>query len=831
MPYNFLLIFLILSTEKICAQDRIISGRVTDTNSKLPLASCSIYALNSGNGVITSENGKFTFAISDKTDSIAISMIGYKTIVKAVSKAPEQIINFEAEATAGSMTEVVISVRSKYTKAQRLMLKVIKNKSRNDAFDNKTFQCQVYDKIEVDIKNIPEKIQNNRLLKPLAFAFDNMDTTADHQKILPVYLSETNSNFYYRRNPEKEMYEYTGIKSSGLDNQSILTYVDGLYKKINVYSNNIKLADVNFISPVSDNALIFYDYHILDTVFFGNYRCIQVQFSPSHFGSNTFNGYLWIVDSTFAIKSVVMHMDKNSNINFVNRFEISQFFEANEHDKFLPQKTILFMDLVVPIKKKTGVIATKTTLYKNIILNNDSIDTAFNKKQIPVSAFTGDALNRKPIERFEPLSKSENSIYLLMDTLTKIPAVVTYGKIISAISTGYYTVGNIDLGDLYYLYTNNIVEGNRFTIGLQTNSGFNKHIQLRGYAGYATRDQQFRYFLRSVFVLNNKKWTTLNLELSSDLTGTYDHNDELDQNSIFASFFRRVKYTQTRFLNSKYIKASWQRYLTNDVALGIAANHNILTPFFDVYYTHNDFKPYVNNISETNNYAISGGTLSLRYSHKEKFITQHYRRGSLGSNYPIITLTYTKGVKVNSGLFKSDFDFSKWNFYLQHDFTDGRIGQLSYTIDAGITNGVLPIVLLNVLKGNDTYYYNKYAFNNMNRFEFVTDKYASLALQQSFGSFPFKYIPLLKRLKWRSLVTFRGVVGGMSEANKIANGYYDTAINYHFTIPDKVPYVESGFGIDNIFHLIRIDAVWRMNYLNNPGISKFGIKGSIDVKF
>jgi hypothetical protein len=795
------------------------------------LISCSVYSLNSGNGVITDEKGKFTFAISDKTDSIAISMIGYKTVSKGVSKVPEQVINFEAEPASASMTEVVVSVKQKYTKAQRLILKVIKNKSRNDAFNNKTFQCQVYDKIEVDLKNIPEKIQTNRLLKPLAFAFNNQDTTPDHQKLLPVYLSETNSNYYYRKNPEKDIYEYTSIKSSGLDNQSILTYVDGLYKKINVYNNNIKFADVNFVSPISDNALNFYDYHILDTIFFDNRRCIQVQFSPSQFGSNTFNGNLWIVDTVYAIKSLVMHMDKNANINFVNKFEISQFYEEGNQNKFLPEKTILYIDLVMPVKKKTGVIAKKSTLYKNIILNNNSIDSVFNKKIAPVSAFAGDTTNKTPIERFEPLSKSENSIYLLMDTLTKIPIVVTYGKIISALTTGYYTSGHVDLGNIYYIYTNNIVEGNRFTVGLKTNTGFNRHIQLRGYGGYATRDKQFRYFLRSKFVLNPQKWTTLNLELSSDLTSTYDHDDELDQNSIFASFLRRVKYSQTRLINSKYMAASWQKYFTNNIAIGAAVNHNILTPFFDVYYTHNGFKPYLNNISESNNYIVNEATLSLRFSHKEKFITQHYRRGSLGSNYPIITLSYTKGFKANNGLLKSDFDFSKWNFYLQHDFTDGRIGQLSYTIDAGLTNGVLPIVLLNVLKGNDTYYYNKYAYNNMNRFEFVTDKYASLAVQQSFGSFPFKYFPVMKRLKWRSLITFRGVLGDMSPANKIANGYYDTTINYHFTIPNRIPYMETGIGIGNIFHLIRIDAVWRLNYLNNPGISKFGIKGSMELKF
>ncbi len=418
-----------------------------------------------------------------------------------------------------------------------------------------------------------------------------------------------------------------------------------------------------------------------------------------------------------------------------------------------------------------------------------------------------------------------------MDTLNKIPAVVTYGKIISALTTGYYTTGNVDIGNLYYLYTNNRVENNRFTFGLKTNAGFNRRIQLKGYAGVATKNQEFRYFLSSLFVLNTRQWTTLKLETSSDLSGGYDHDDELDQNSIFASFLRRVKYSEIRLINSRYTGAVLKKYFNNGIGIGAEINHNVLTPFFNVYYTNNDFNPYIVNTHGGNSsYSLNEVTLTLRYSHKEKFITEHYRRGSLGSNYPIVTLNYTKGFKVTGELMEGDFDFSKWNLNIQHDFTDGRIGQLSYTIDAGITNGVLPVILLDVQKGNDTYYYNKYAFNNMNRYEFATDKYVSLAMQQSFGSFPFRYFPLIRKLKWRSLVTFRGVIGDMSQANRIANGYYDPSISYHFTVPDKTPYLETGFGIDNIFHLIRLDAVWRLNYLNNPGISKFGIKGSIELK-
>ena len=814
------------------AQERIVAGKVTDAKTGLPLVSCSVYSLNSGNGVITDENGKFAFTVSDKTDSIAISMIGYKTVTKQVSKASEQEINFEAEPAANEMASVVVAIKSKYTKAQRLILKVIKNKDNNDVFNSKTLQCQVYDKMEVDLKNLPEKLEKNRLMRPLAFAFNNQDTTADNQKLLPVFISETNSNYYYQKSPGKERYDYTAIQSSGFDNKSILTFVDGLYKKINIYSNNIKLVDVNFVSPIADNALSFYDYNILDTLYFDNHRCIQVQFSAAHFGSNTFNGYLWIADTSFAVKSLVMHMDKNVNINFVKKFEISQFFDPDDQNKFLPAKTIIYMDVYVPLKKQVGVIAKKTIMYKNILVNNNSIDSAFDKKYVTISAFAADSAKMRPVQRFEPLSTSEKSVYLLMDTLTKIPAVITYAKIISALTTGYYTTGNVDLGNIYYIYTNNVVEDNRFTFGLKTNFRFNSHIQLRGYAGYATGDKQFRYLLGSIFVLNPWKWSTISLEYSNDITGTYDHNDELDQNSIFAALLRRVKYTQSRLINSQYTNASYLKYLNNDWAIGAGINHNVLTPFFNVYYTYGNFTPFIyDGHSESNHYTINEASLSLRWSHKERYITQHYRRGSLGSYYPIITLTYTKGIKVDNGILKSDFNFSKWNLYLEHNFPDGRIGNLSYILDVGYTNGVLPIILLNVLKGNDTYYYNKYAFNNMNRYEFVTDKYISLSVQQSFGSFPFKYVPLMKRLKWRSLITFKGVTGGMSETNKIANGYYDPSINPNFTVPDKKPYVETGVGIDNILHVLRIDGLWRLTYLDNPNTPRFGIRVSIAFKF
>ncbi len=831
LSYQLFCLLVFNVNSHLYAQERIVYGMVRDAQTGLPLVSCSVYSLRSGSGVITDGSGKYSLSIDGKTDSIAISMVGYQSTTRPVTKAAEQEINFSVNPVTTAMQGVVIQFKAKYSLAQKLIKNVIDNKGRNDVFKDNSYQCQVYDKIELDLKNIPKKLESSRLVKPLAFAFKNQDTTADKQIALPVYISESNSDFYYRKKPEKERYDYTGIKSSGIDNRSILKYVDGLYKKINVYDNNIKFVDINYISPISDNALIYYNYQILDTVVFDHHRCIQVQFAPKFFGSNTFRGYLWVADTSFAVKSVVMHIDKNANINFIKKFEISQNFEASDQGKYLPEKNTLYIDLFLPDLKKIGAIVKKTTLFKDAILNNSEIDTAFGKKPIDMTSRPEDT-TKWSVKRFEPLSKSENSVYSLMDTLRKIPLAVTYGKIISAISTGYYTSGHVDIGNLYSIYTNNIVEGNRVTFGLKTNYKFNGNIQLRGYAGLSSRDKQFRYLFSSRFVLSRKQWSTLQFTCTSDIKGAYTYENELDQNSIFAAFLRRVPYSQTRLINSKNSDITFQKFFNNGIAIGGQINHNAITPFFDVYYTYDGFEPFLMTKPGVNNdYTINEATVWLRYSHKERYVTQHYTRASLGSNYPIVTLSYTKGIKVNSGFLKSDFNYSKWNLNIQHDFTDGRIGQLSYTINAGFTNGVLPIVLLNVPNGNDTYYNDIYAFNNMNRYEFATDKFISLFVQQSFGNFPFKYVPFLRRVKWRSLVTFKGVLGDMSEANKIANAYYDSTATFHFTIPDRIPYMEAGVGIDNIFHLIRIDGVWRLNYLNNPGVPKFGIKGSLELKF
>ena len=434
-----------------------------------------------------------------------------------------------------------------------LIRNVIKNKNTNDVFNAGSYQCQVYDKIEVDAKNIPQRLQTSRFMKPLAFALENMDTTKDNDLALPIFITESNADFYFQKKPEKKRYDYTAIQSSGVDNKSFLKYVDGLYKNINVYDNNVKLADVNFVSPIADNALNYYNYDILDTLVIDHHSCIQVKFDPKNEGSNTFRGYLWITDTSYAVKSLVMRIYKNANVNFIKKLEISQVFGYSNYDKFLPERSELYIDLIVPQFKKFGAIVKKTTMFRNAILNNSQIDTAFDKTPADLSMMTKDTANWAT-KRFEPLSKSEQSIYTLIDSLQKVPTAILYEKLISAITTGYYTTGNVDIGNIYNFYTNNRTEGNRFNFGLQTNPGFNRHIQLSGYLGYSTKINQTSYMASSTFVLTRKQWSTLYVQYMNDITGSYDYSKYApDETSIFSlsAILQRANATPLRLVNKK----------------------------------------------------------------------------------------------------------------------------------------------------------------------------------------------------------------------------------------------------------------------------------------
>ena len=121
----------------------------------------------------------------------------------------------------------------------------------------------------------------------------------------------------------------------------------------------------------------------------------------------------------------------------------------------------------------------------------------------------------------------------------------------------------------------------------------------------------------------------------------------------------------------------------------------------------------------------------------------------------------------------------------------------------------------------------------MNAMEFVNDQYLSWDITYWANGALFNRIPLIKYLKLREVVSFKGLYGSLSNRNnpKYNNDLFRFPLNAICQPMDKMPYMELSAGIDNIFTVLRIDYVWRLTYRDNPGIDKSGLRIAMHFSF
>ena len=84
----------------------------------------------------------------------------------------------------------------------------------------------------------------------------------------------------------------------------------------------------------------------------------------------------------------------------------------------------------------------------------------------------------------------------------------------------------------------------------------------------------------------------------------------------------------------------------------------------------------------------------------------------------------------------------------------------------------------------------------MNRFEYLTDRYAGFNIEHNIGSGLFRYIKLTRKLKFRQFWEAKGIIGDLSDANYKLNLSGPSPFQ---SLNNKM-YLEIGTGVDNILN-------------------------------
>ncbi len=816
-----LFLFIMINSLVTSAQQTKILGHIRDSLTGEPIPFASIAFKNTNIGTTSDFSGNFSLQTHHDVDSLVFSCVGYQKIVIPVKKHSFQELDIKLASRAFNLSEVII--RYKGNPAERVLKKVINNKEINNWRNNPSLEYEVYNKIQFDANNITEDFRNRKVFKPFRFIFDYVDTsTINGKSYLPLFLSESISNFYYRKKPREEIEIIKASKTSGIKNESLSQFAGNMYQEVNIYENHIMLFEKNFVSPIANFGLNFYKYYLTDSAFIDSTWCKKIMFKPRRKQELTFTGHFWVTDSSFAIKEIDMRVAKDANLNYVNDMLIEQQFNKKD-SVWLPAEDKITIDfnLLENNKKILGFFGTKTTSYKSYYINQPKTDEFYNSPTRII--ITDSALDRSEefweASRHDSLNHEESNIYYMIDSIKNIPAFRTYVDIVKTVMLGYYIWGNFEIGPYIKTISYNDVEGYRFRLGGRTSNDFSTKLMLDAHVAYGTKDEKFKYGGGYIYMISKNPRRAFGNSYKYDIEQLGQSQNAFSEDHFIASFFRRNPLDKLSLVEEYkgYYDHEWFTGFSNTFTL----KHRQIYPAGK---TRFEFLPHEESTInyEKNSITTAEIELGTRFAYDEKYLMGEFERVSLGTTYPVLELKYARAIK---GLWGSDYSYNRLQFSIKHWYNIGSFGWSKYILETGRIWGKLPYPLLKMHSGNETFIFDEYAFNTMNYYEFVSDKYATFYYTHHFDGFFLNHIPLMRRLKFREVVTFKTAVGSLEEKNQ----------NYSM-FPSGLsqlskPYAEAGIGVENILKIFRVDTFWRLSYLDNDRIRKFGFLASLQFSF
>ncbi|MEZ0483610.1 DUF5686 and carboxypeptidase-like regulatory domain-containing protein [Fibrella aquatica] len=836
----------------------VVSGTVIDARSGegIPFASVALVGRNTG--VTSDENGLFTLRTSRLTDSLYVSSMGFgvkrfgidknKLIQQVVLRVPP----------AGKVLQEVI-VRAGENPAWGILRNVRKNLEKNDRSRIRAYEYDSYAKTSISLTHISDKLRSNPLIKKVLQVMATKDSVVDDlgRKIMPLMMTESVSKYYYRESPERRHEEILKTRLKGMDivePEIISQFVGGNALSYNFYQNYIRVLGKDFASPVGADWKGWYAMYLADTTRIGDFVCYEIQFDPKNKQDLLFTGKMWIDTTTFALTMIEAKVGAEANLNYVRRMELEQELEpaldsAGAMIGWMPVAMRTTVELYGVGKNSIGALAQQVTRNGGFILNKPkplsfydrpvSVADTAKTNAIPLEELEGEskedaiaeelywAAIRKNLGAADSLSVADRKVQGMIDTLRAVPLVRTTEVLTRIATTGWYRHGPIDWGPYPYAIAVNNIEGLRLRAGFRTNGTFSKTMVIRAYAAYGTADARFKGGFEYDYILSRRKWTIIGARIAYDLERLGFTPELINGNKVFYAFSRFGQY------RGGYYSSNGELFVRTEPLKGVmltaAIGDRTFMPTFPFHYRT---QPDLDHNSPTRpDFNDSYWSVEARLSRKETYIMDGNERIPVSTKRtPVIWLKYTHGHHAFGG----SFTYNRYSFRAFQTLKLGKIGRSSYVVQAGFTPSRLPAPLLFTHTGNPTIFFAPNTFNRMQFYEFVSDRFVAVHWQHNFEGILFNRLPLIKKLNWRLWANADVLWGSRQAPNRRVDAPEDVKPGLRPTVfgslDPNIPYIEAGYGISNIFKLLRIQVVHRLNYLG-PRTDRFAIKGGIEFSF
>jgi len=478
-----LIFFIFIISSSLFSQT--ISGLIADKNTNQPLVGCNILIAGTNRGAISNNEGFYFLKLTPGQHTIIFQFIGYKsdTLFLILDKnnterniflPPQPFISDEIVVFAGQ-----------YSKAEQLILRASTEKKKNiELIQN--YNCQSYTKTTIS-----------------GWA----DSLKDKYAMIIEAYSELTWNA-----PNDWLETVKSIKTSANIPHSLPWFNSNTFLDVN--ADRINLARKLIIGPTAPDAIEFYHYEIIDTLYQDNRRIFKMSIEPKENLRPLMTGFIFLIDNLFLIQKVDVQLNKNCDHDMYEDIHIIQQYKPFKDKIYLPYYSYRESAWKFGFPGFPKMKYRKTNFREDYQINSEKNKSLQGITRIQINesvSFDSVKMN------IPPLSLSEKKGYFFLDSLvTNVPMVkLVTGSI--KLMDFFADLHKLLFGDFSDFYRFNRVEGN--FIGLAFNSkNINKTFNLETAYGYSFGDKKSKFLInpglsfpinQTTFTLNYKYFNTI----------------------------------------------------------------------------------------------------------------------------------------------------------------------------------------------------------------------------------------------------------------------------------------------------------------------------------
>lgn len=800
--------------------------------------------------VVVSGGSDGSFSIPRLNDEyLTVSAVGYKTLQILIGPNTPARMRITLKPDTKRLKEVTVrGKKGKYSRknnpAVELMKRVIAAKKRNDLENHDYYRYDKYQKLTLAVNDItPAEVEKEKgknrqwLVNQIEFCPYN------NKLILPLSVDETVTQHIYRKDPKKEKTIVLGQRATGVNDliqtgEMLNTVLKDVFTDVDLYDDQIRLLQYPFTSPIGKDAIAFYRFYIVDTVYVDRDECYHLEFTPNNQQDFGFRGELWVLtDSTLHVKKCRLSLPRKSDVNFTDNLSVTQEFTKLPNGEWVLTTDDMYVEMsVVDFLTKAVVIrTTRMTDYAFDPIPDKAFKGKAKVKYDPSSRMRGDDFwaDNRTVE----LTGSERGMGTFIDNLTKTKGFkyLLFGMkvlIENYVETGGKTHSSlVDIGPINTMVSTNFIDGMRTRLSAQTTANLNPHLFVSGY--YARGwDSRKNYYKGQVTYSFNKKeympWEfpkrTLTFTSTYDVCSPSDKFMPTDKDNVFTSF-KWTDVDKMMFYNRQELAFEYEQDWGFKTTVRLKTEENEACG--KLYFTPLSLYDAETPAIEHGKIRTTEASIELRYAPGETYVNTKQRRLKINYDPPVFTLSHTVGVK---GVLGGDYNYNFTEASVYKRFWLNSWGKLDVTLKGGIQWNKVPFPLLIMPAANLSYIVEDETFNMINNMEFLNDRYASLDVSWDLNGKIFNRIPLIKKLKWREWLGVKVLWGTLTDKNNptlAANAGDPLLMQFpegSYVMDPHRPYIELIAGIHNIFKIFHVQFVHRLNYNGLPTAKKNGVR-------